>query len=208
MTTNAEKIRDWRIANSDTPITETILKRILEVETLRGIDLSEAVLDYAVFSGADLSGADFYHASLRYADLHQANLSDALLAQADMFGAILEESNLYKADLQRANLGKSNINRANLTETNLVEANLHAAETGGAMTFTGLPSGDGYFVPTPNGWRISIEYWADKTLEELRAIANNQAEFAGLLAMCEAHAAAYPGIIDELAALRFYHHIS
>ena len=63
---------------------------VLEVETLRGANLSDANLSDAALRGADLRGAD-----LRDADLRGADLSDADLSRADLRGADLDFSCLH-----------------------------------------------------------------------------------------------------------------
>jgi hypothetical protein len=48
-------------------------------------------------------------------------------------------------------------------------ADLQGADLWGGMSLN-TPSGAGYLIPTPAGWKITIGSWANKTLEDLRAI--------------------------------------
>jgi hypothetical protein len=72
---------------------------ILEVEPIRGADLSSA----------DISFANLSFANLRYADLSFANLRSANLVYADLSFANLRGANLRGADLGEANLSGANI---------------------------------------------------------------------------------------------------
>ena len=91
----------------------------------------------AVKSGANLSGANLYGANLSGANLYGANLSGANLSWANLSGA-----NLYGADLSGANLYGANLYGANLYGANLSGANLY-----------------GYFSFGPGGSRNSYT-WA------------------------------------------------
>ncbi|MCT2056933.1 pentapeptide repeat-containing protein [Dermabacter hominis] len=201
MTTNAQKIQAWRNTPPYTRLTEALLKEILDTKTLCGINLDGADLRWA-----DLWETEWREASLRGADLRWADLRWADFRRADLNGANLRGADLYGVELTTANL----------TDAQLYMADLREADLCDGITFTGLPSGDGYFLPTPHGWRITIGCWDHKTLSDLRALINDEAEWpeaegrererrrpilAGLLAMCEAHEAAHPGIVYELAKI-------
>lgn len=201
MTSNAQKIQRWRDTHPRETLTEELLLEILDTKTLDGIDL-----DGANLCDADLFGAELCEASLR----------GALLREADLTSADLRWSDLTEADLRWACLWRADLIAANLTDTDLNWADLRRANLCDGITFTGLPSGGGYFLPTPDGWRITIGCWKHKTLSDLRALINDEAEWpeaegaererrrptlAGLLSMCEAHASANPGIVEELAKI-------
>jgi uncharacterized protein YjbI with pentapeptide repeats len=115
--------------------------------SLRGADLSDAMLfnaelsganlrfanlSEADLSGASLRGADLFLANLRGARLRFAGLSGATLIQADLSGANLREDNLSEADLFLANLRGANLRGANLRGTLLHGANLTKANLQGA----------------------------------------------------------------------------
>jgi hypothetical protein len=116
---------------------------ILDIDTLIGADLSEAILYGANLNGADLSranlhGADLNGADLRGADLSEAilygaNLSRANLNGADLSRANLSEANLSEADLSRANLNGADLSRANLNGADLSRANLNGADLSRAI---------------------------------------------------------------------------
>lgn len=196
MTSNAKKIQAWRDDHPYDTVTEAILLEILDTTTLNRINLDMA----------DLSCAD----------LCEANLSQASLWKADLNSADLRWSDLSEANLCRADLRWTDLTAANLTDIGLIRADLRETDLCDGFTFTALPSGDGYFIPTPHGWRITIGCWDHKTLDDLRALINDEAEWpeaegrererrrpilAGLLALCEAHAAANPHIVEELAKI-------
>jgi len=100
---------------------------------------------------------------------------------------------------------------ADLRGADLRGANLRGANLWGGMPIS-TPSGSGYLVPTPDGWRITIGCWHNKTLDDLRTLTTGDdwpestgAErerrrpiLAALLVMCEAHAEYHA---DKLAAV-------
>ena len=99
-------------------MTEDRIKRILNVSTLIGVDLSNANLHDANLAGADLRWTNltlvnFYRANLEGANLCNTNLFSADLCEAEMrgaklYGAKLTQCNLYKANLDEAQLGRTN----------------------------------------------------------------------------------------------------
>lgn len=201
MTTNAQKIQEWRKTPPYTRLTEALLKEILDTKTLCGVNLDGADLRWA-----DLCGTEWHEASLRGTDLRGVDLRWADFRRADLSGAILRGADLYGVELTTANL----------TGAQLYMADLRKADLCDGIAFNGLPSGDGYFIPTPDGWRITIGCWDHKTLSDLQALINDEIEWpeaegaererrrpilAGLFAMCEAHAAAHPGVVNELAEI-------
>jgi len=160
--------------------------------------------------GASLSGADLQDADLRGADLSGANLQDADLQYADLRGADLQDADLSGADLSGANLRDADLRGADLSG-----ADLRGADLWGGMSLN-TPSGAGYLIPTPAGWKITIGCWANKTLEDLRAIVEGddwpqsvgvererlRPIMAAVLALCEAHAEYYSEIVSGLAKKR------
>jgi len=141
------------------------------------------------------------------ANLRGANLSGADLRYADMRG-----ENLWYADLSGADLRGADLRYADLRYADLSGANLRGADWWGGMSLN-TPSGAGYLIPTPAGWKITIGCWANKTLKDLRAIVEGddwpeskgvererrRPIMAGVLALCEAHAEYYSEIVSELA---------
>jgi len=127
-------------------------------------------------------------------------------------GADLRYANLRDADLRGADLRYANLRYANLRDADLRGANLRGADWWGGMSLN-TPSGAGYLIPTPAGWKITIGCWANKTLKDLRAIVEGddwpeskgvererrRPIMAGVLALCEAHAEYYSEIVSELA---------
>ena len=172
-----------------------------ERPNLRGADLT----------GADLTGADLTRADLRGANLSEANLNGADLTRADLSGA-----NLRWADLRWANLYGANLRGADLRWANLNGANLYGAR-GEVLAIDGLPSGPVRLIPTLDGWSLRIGCWGDGTatygpaaLRDLIAGTDwPEAEgeeqdrrrpgLAAVADLCDAHAAANPDLIADLA---------
>lgn len=92
---------------------------------LSNIDLSpnkELELKPALFSGFELSGANFL----------AANLSWVNFKHADLRGANLSTTNLYRANFNRANLFKANFKGADFLYSDLLDANLSGTNMAGA----------------------------------------------------------------------------
>jgi uncharacterized protein YjbI with pentapeptide repeats len=124
--------------------------------TLRGGNLSNALLDYVnmpavEWSGIQLRGASIYSASLYVAnlsraDLAGANLSSTLAEGADFSHANLANADLSKMKLARTELGNTNHTRrtfANLSNADLSGANLSGIDlTGADLTGAKLVNAD------------------------------------------------------------------
>ena len=161
--------------------------------------------------GADLTGADLTRADLTGADLRWANLTRADLTGADLTRADLSGANLRWADLRWANLYGANLRGADLRWANLNGANLYGA-SGGVLAIDGLPSGSARLAPTPDGWSLRVGCWVG-TVEALRTLIAGtdwpEAEgdeqdrrrpgLAAVADLCDAHAAANPDLIADLA---------
>ena len=104
-------------------VLELVNAAIEAKKSLRGADLSDAIL----------SGADLRCANLRGANLSGANLSAADLSDANLSGADLSGANLSDANLRGANLSGANLSGAILSGANLSDANLSAAILSGAI---------------------------------------------------------------------------
>jgi uncharacterized protein YjbI with pentapeptide repeats len=92
--------------------------KLLEIISLKDVDLSEA----------HLSSVDLSFANLSRVNLCRVNLSDANLRRANLSRANLSYANLSFADLGDANLSGANLSFAELSGANLSFANLHGAE--------------------------------------------------------------------------------
>ena len=195
--TNAAKIAEWRRNHEWQRLTEPALRDILGVANLQGANLQGENLQ-----DTDLQGANLGNANLQGADLRNADLRDADLQGADLRYANLRYANLWGTDLEGADLQGANLGNANLRYANLRDANLRDANLWGGMAIS-TPSGSGYFIPTAEGWRITIGCWSNKTLDELRALVETDVDWpeatgverdrrrpilAAQLALCEAHA--------------------
>ena len=159
----------------------------------------------------NLLGANLSEANLRWANLNGANLRWANLIWANLYGA-----NLCGADLCGADLSEADLRGANLSEANLNGANLYGAR-GEVLAIDGLPSGPVRLIPTLDGWSLRIGCWGDGTatygpaaLRDLiagtdwpEAEGDGQDQrrpgLAAVADLCDAHAAANPDLIADLA---------
>ena len=154
-------------------------------------------------------------------NLREANLSEANLNGANLNGANLRWANLYGANLCGADLCGANLTGADLRGADLRRANLHWANlseaSGGVLAIDGLPSGPVRLIPTLDGWALRVGCWGDGTatygtsaLRDLIAGTDwPEAEgeeqdrrrpgLAAVADLCDAHAAANPDLIANLA---------
>ena len=183
---------------------------------LTGADLRWANLTRADLTGADLTRADLSGANLRWANLTGANLTGANLRWANLNGANLTGANLTGANLRWVNLSGANLTGANLTRADLTGANLTGA-SGGVLAVDGLPSGPVRLAPTPDGWSLRVGCWGAGTATYSPAALRDliagtdwpEAEgeeqdrrrpgLAAVADLCDAHAAANPDLIADLA---------
>ena len=163
----------------------------------------------------NLSEANLNGANLSWANLHGANLRWANLSEANLNGANLNGANLRWANLIWANLYGANLCGADLCGADLSEADLRGAR-GGVLAIDGLPSGDTRLAPTPDGWALRIGCWGDGTATyspaALRTLIagtdwpeaegdeqDRRRPLAAVADLCDAHAAANPDLIADLA---------
>ena len=137
---------------------------------------------------------------------------------ADLRGANLDGANLHGADLDGANLRGANLHGAyldgaDLRGANLDGANLYGASWGG-LRIDGMPSGQATLTPTPQGWKLKYGCWVGDVagLRDIidgrvlppeardEEIERRRPGWIAVAAMCDAHIAARPGIVEELAA--------
>lgn len=106
---------------------EDVIDRIregetLEMEDLRGLDLSQLDMAGASFARANLEGA-----SLISSNLEEADLTEALMKGASLSGANLALCNLAGADLSSADLKSANLSDADLTAARLTGTDMSRA---------------------------------------------------------------------------------
>lgn len=104
---------------------------------LRGVHLSESLLDYVDFTGchledARLQGAHLNRAMLFRAHLERANLTGARLEEAKLTSAYLQKADLVATDLRGAHLEAADLTGAQLQEADLTGAHLGGADLSGA----------------------------------------------------------------------------
>ena len=151
--------------------------------------------------------------SARGADLYGANLRGANLRVANLREADLRVANLREADLRGADLHEADLRGANLREADLRGADLYGADWAG-LRIDGMPSGQVTLIPTPHGWALSYGCWLG-AVAGLRDIIDGEVPppeargdeidrrrpgWIAVTALCDAHIAAHPGVIEALAA--------
>jgi len=132
---------------------------------------------------------------------------------ANLRGANLREADLREADLYGANLREADLRGADLREADLRGANLYGADWDG-LRIDGLPSGQVTLAPTPQGWALRFGCWQGD-VAGLRDIIDGKVPppeargdeidrrrpgWIAVTALCDAHIAAHPGVIEALAA--------
>ena len=190
---------------------------------LSGLDLRYMNLTGADFTGSNLAGADLRFSNLSGAQFIRANLSRARLTGsdlryanfhgADLGGATLRYVDLRSAYMYRTDLRNTDLRYANLCDVDLYDADLRYAQLIGLL-IDGLPSGHLIFIPTPEGWHLTVGCWEGTTDELREMIAKDEGwpEARGkeislrrpmLEAMadaCEAYANANPDAVAEVKA--------
>jgi uncharacterized protein YjbI with pentapeptide repeats len=118
------RIQSLRGAN----LSKALLLRAILVEVqLNGANLCQAYLTGAFLIRADLTGADLSGAHLSEASLIKANLTKANLVKADLRDTLIIDADLTQANLSGANLTEANLSGADLSGAHLTGANLHEA---------------------------------------------------------------------------------
>ena len=131
---------------------------------------------------------------------------------ANLHGANLRGANLRGANLRGANLYGAYLDGADLHEANLHGADLYGASWGG-LRIDGMPSGQATLTPTPQGWKLKYGCWVGDVagLRDIidgrvlppeardEEIERRRPGWIAVAAMCDAHIAARPGIVEALA---------
>lgn len=172
----------------------------------RSADLADSNLTGAKMSQATFSDADLRRATLNYADLHQAYFYRADMRDADLRGANLFQADMYRADMRDADLFCANLYDADLEYAVLIGANFVG------LVLDGLPSGRLIFIPTPEGWHLTIGCW-DGTTAELREMIAKDYDWPGAEGeeiivrrpmleaaadMCDSYAASHPHAVADM----------
>lgn len=190
---------------------------------LSGLDLSYLDLPYADlrrsnltrtnFRHSNLSGASFTRAKMNNAYLCGANFYNAYFCEADLGGSIARHANFHGAYLYRTDMRHVKLRHSNLTDVDLHDADLRYASLIGLLA-SGMPSGNLTFIPTPEGWHLTIGCWEGTTAELRAMIAKDdgwpEAEGEKITArrpmleaaadMCDAYAAAHTEALAEAKA--------
>jgi len=90
-------------------------------------DLSKAVLNSAILTGANFYASTFTEADLDYADLSVSNLSFAVFNNASLKGTNLQQTDLSNADFTQANLSYADFSGAKIKGMKLTGAKLDNA---------------------------------------------------------------------------------
>jgi uncharacterized protein YjbI with pentapeptide repeats len=111
---------------------------VFSLAEMGGAQLSRSQLEGANFFLADVHGAHLWRADLRGANFLLADLTGANLTEADLTGADLSQANgrgavLEKATLAGAKFVCAQLYEADLTEADLTRANLRSAQLRGAI---------------------------------------------------------------------------
>src|SRR5579875_3465741 len=125
------------------PGTPPRLLKVVQADSLRGVDLSHSDLFHADFSFHDLTGANLAHrklmcACLEGAILKGANLEGAKLVLADLSDAILEDADMQRAyaleaTMRRARFWGADLRGAILGRVFLCGADLRGARLEGTV---------------------------------------------------------------------------
>ena len=187
---------------------------------LSGVDLSRLDLSDAIFAksdltrtnfgGSNLTRADFTEANLVRAYLSSANCCEANFYSADLGAVTASHANFDSAYMYRTDLRHSYLRYSNLSGVDIHEADLRYANLTGLLA-SGLPSGNLTFIPTPEGWGLTIGCW-EGTTDELREmiakdegwpeaegeqITERRPMLEGMVAACDAYAAAHPNAVAQ-----------
>lgn len=117
----------WRSQDATLRIVGNI-RRLNRGGMKNGFRLTEAYLEGAKLSGAEMSKTDLWGAHLENASLREANLDGSNLAGANLEGADLERTSLRGADLRGASMNEADLERAMLTEADLRGVSLVGAD--------------------------------------------------------------------------------
>ena len=117
---------------------------------------------------------------------------------------------------RRASLSGADLSGADLYGASLRGANLRGARgLTGWLVVGGLPSGEAWYGPTEDGWRVTVGCYRNRTLDELRTlitqdddwpaargveVARRRPGLLALIALCEAHEALHPTALSDYQA--------
>ena len=106
----------------------------LRVAILRGINLSEAILDCINIIGVDMSYSNLSRGridacwledvNLTGANLREARFIEASISGADLTGADLTGADLTRTSFRKVNLSEANLTRTRLRYTDIIDSNL------------------------------------------------------------------------------------
>ncbi|MFQ5509346.1 MAG: pentapeptide repeat-containing protein [Leptospirillia bacterium] len=127
---------------SDMDMTGVRLERaILVGVNFLGSDLSEALLDHAKMTRANLGQVDLSNASLIETDLTWANLNKARLVAANLTGACLPDVDLTDARLKNADFTNADLEGADLRGADIAGVVLNGTDLTGTL-FDSTHTGD------------------------------------------------------------------
>jgi uncharacterized protein YjbI with pentapeptide repeats len=175
----------WNAWRKENPDLRPDLRDMPRIQSLRGANLSKALLLRADLVGVQLNGANLYQAymtqaMLLRADLSGADLSGAHLSEASLIEANLTKANLVKADL-RATLFDADLTQANLSGANLTDAKVSRAKLVGANLTNANVSGANLYGANLNEANLHEAnlYGANLTGANLNEANLNEANLTG-----------------------------
>ncbi len=113
-----------------------------------GASLPNMMLNYANFSGCDLTGADFSGANLVNADFNEACLMDVNFQDADLSNANFTNAILSYSDFRGANLVGAKLYTSDLQKTRFEGVNLSQSEGLAPLNIVKSIVNDGTILPT------------------------------------------------------------
>lgn len=155
-----------------------------------------------------LSYRDLSYLDLSYLDLSEVDLRGSNLTGTNMTGTDLTDANLRHTNMRCVNMRDADMTGATLYRTNMTDVDMCG------LLLNGLPSGELAFIPTANGWYLTIGCWTGTTdeLREMiaedddwpeamgREVARRRPMLAGAADMCDAFAAVNSWAVEDAKA--------
>lgn len=146
---------------------EDLSGAVLSKANLQGADLSDANLNGTKLKGAILMDANLQNTRLRYANLRKADLRFAALVNADLFRADLSLVSASGANFRDAQLLGVTLDRTTLSDARLSKTNFRGAKFIGNVSLEGSDLTEAIFSPNfhPKGTLLLPDgtTWTEET---------------------------------------------